>query len=182
MQLYKISFETTLKVYIGISRCAEQRLKQHCRNKKKSLITNAIRKYGNPILTILEESDNWEELCLFEQVAILEHNSIAPYGYNLTQGGEGTLGCIPSIEARAKMSSAAKGKIVSDVTRSKLSDALKGRVISTEARAKIAAANKLRIVSEETRLKISNFNKGKIVSAETRAKLSASHKSKVKNI
>jgi len=94
MQLYKISFTTTEKVYIGIStRSAHLRFIDHKRQSSKSTISMAIRKHGNPILTILGNFEDFNELCFAEQKAIVTHNSKAPFGYNLSIGGESsTLG------------------------------------------------------------------------------------------
>jgi hypothetical protein len=93
MQLYKISFTTTPKVYIGItSKTAKLRLCQHKYNKLNTAISKAIKKHGNPMLTVLAECNSWELLCLAEQEAIEKFNSKSPNGYNLTDGGEGNHG------------------------------------------------------------------------------------------
>ena len=82
--------------------------------------------------------------------------------YNMTNGGDGSSGCIPSEETRRKMSEAGKG-----------------RIFSKEHRRKIGESNKHRIVSAETRRKISdahkgenNHNYGKTLSEETKRKQS----------
>ncbi len=74
---------------------------------------------------------------------------------NMTDGGEGTNGCIPS-----------------KVTRRKLSIASKGRKHTKEAKDKISKANKGKIRSEEQRKRISEAKKGTIVSLESRKKRS----------
>jgi len=91
MQLYKISFTTTPKVYIGItSKTAEIRFKEHCIAPKNKVISRAIRRHcvDNTILSILAECDDWELLCLCEVEAIEKYNSKHPNGYNLTDGKE----------------------------------------------------------------------------------------------
>lgn len=117
---------------------------------------------------------------------------------NLTDGGDGANGCIPSEatrakisasltgriqseQARAKLSAFNKGKVFSDETRAKLSAARKGRGHSQEARARMSAAHKGKVPSEESRVKMSVARKGKPLPEETRAKLSAAHKGKVKS-
>ena len=121
---------------------------------------------------------------------------------NLTNGGDGTSGWvpseetrrkissrIPSEETRAKMSEARKGeknhnygKTHSEETRKKMSEAKKGHTVSEETRRKIGEGQKDKIVSEETKRKISEASKGntawlgKTHSEETRKKLSEANK------
>lgn len=95
--------------------------------------------------------------------------------------------------ARANMSAAAMGRVISEATRAKMSAANKGRKltrprsaewrekqrvskigksISLETRAKISEALKGRIKSEQTRAKLRVASTGRRHSAETRAKIS----------
>ena len=62
----------------------------------------------------------------------------APYGYNLTDGGEGTIGYYPTPETRAKQSAARKGKPKSPEWRAKIAVALAGKPKSPEHRAKMS--------------------------------------------
>lgn len=102
---------------------------------------NAIQKYG---------WDNFEHIILFENLTeqeakLKERELIAKYhtciyddnkmGYNMTFGGEGTLGHIISEETRQKMSESKKGeknsfygKHFSEESKKKLSNALKGKM------------------------------------------------------
>lgn len=113
--LYKLTSPSG-KSYIGISSIGfESRWQQHCRNAKNNCnecraIYAAIRKYGPKNFTckVLYEEDSWERLCEMESAAIIEHGTFSPGGYNLTLGGEGTVGCQPSETARRKMSEAQK--------------------------------------------------------------------------
>ena len=92
MQIYKISFDKTNKVYIGVSKnTADERLISH-KSGEKSLISKAIREYGNPIVDILKETDDIEELYLFEQIYISQYNSLHPNGFNMVSGGIGVHG------------------------------------------------------------------------------------------
>lgn len=100
MTLYKISFETTDKVYIGITtRHINKRLGDHKRPSSQSPISKAIRKHKGLSLTVLAECYEWECLCRMEVDAIKSHNSRLK-GYNCTDGGEGTQGVIYSEEQR----------------------------------------------------------------------------------
>lgn len=117
---------------------------------------------------------------------------------NMTDGGEGMSGYVPSDETRRKLSEALKGHGVSEETRQKLSEASKGYVPTEAARRKMSEAGKGRVVSEETRRKISNTwtgrkrgpmseeqklrlseaHKGRVVSEETKRKIGVAHKGK----
>ena len=100
--------------------------------------------------------------------------------YNMTNGGEGTSGWVPSEETKMNIGEAKKGntnclgRILSKETKIKMSDANKGHIVSEETRKKISEASKGHIVSEETRRKLSESNKNP--SEETRRKLSEASK------
>ena len=69
------------------------------------VINNARAKYGLDAFDfeILKECED-EELDQWETYYIKELNTKAPYGYNMTDGGEGMNGYSPSEETRKKMS------------------------------------------------------------------------------
>ena len=100
--------------------------------------------------------------------------------YNMTDGGDGTSGYIPSEESRKKMSEAKKGKTPSEETRRKISEANKGntsmlgKTHSEETRRKMSETSKGIIHSEETKRKISDASKNP--SEETRRKMSERQK------
>ena len=100
--------------------------------------------------------------------------------YNMTNGGEGSSGWVPSKESRRKMSQSSKGKTHSKETRRKMGEAKKGntymlgKTLSEETRRKIGEASKGRDPSEETRRKISESKKN--ISEETRRKMSEASK------
>lgn len=169
------------KAYVGQTWYSiNERFEQHKRC--KSLIGNAIRKYGeeNFVKTVIFSSNMQDHLDSAEDAFIVEMNTISPNGYNLKRGGShGKF----SEEAKRKMSLAKKGKknpnlsvcrkgkspwnkglknSISDLTREKMSKAAKGRK-SPRKGVKLSAATieKLRkshlgnTPSEETRLKMS---------------------------
>lgn len=197
MHLYQLLFPNGKK-YIGItSKTAEDRFKAHCRSRKKYAIDSAIKKYGkeNVILTVLAECDNWELLCLLEQEAIEKFDTKYPNGYNLTDGGEGTIGVLVSENTRKIMSLQRKGRLLSGETKDKISKSSKRNGISNETRLKMVLSRKGfkpsietrkiwslqrkgRIASDETRAKLSQALKGRTVSDEWRKKLSESNKGK----
>jgi len=92
---------------------------------------------------------------------------------NMTDGGDGTSGWVPTAEQRAKIGAAHKGKTISQEHRAALSRAHKGKTMSASARERIGNAARGRPKTEETRAKLSASRTGKKQSAETLAKLSA---------
>jgi len=90
--LYKITFENG-KSYIGYTtKTIQQRIGAHikaAKANKQLLIHKAIRKFDYVFkVEVLKISDCVEELCKEEVKAIKENNSLCPFGYNLTTGGE----------------------------------------------------------------------------------------------
>ncbi len=112
--------------------------------------------------------------------------------YNMTNGGEGSSGCIPSEETRKKLSDGQKGeknhnygKIFSEEHKRKLSEACKGRSHSEETKRKQSEVkigknnpNYGKSHSEEHRRKIGDAQKGKTRSEETKIKISEALKGK----
>jgi len=69
-------------------------------NRNFTLIEKAIRKYEADAFRVTKicNFSNHEEGCKLEIFWIKELNTLAPNGYNLTLGGEGTPGWVPSDE------------------------------------------------------------------------------------
>lgn len=182
--------------YIGFTTQGfEKRVEQHryyARAGKKYYFQHAIAKYGEENFIFGVLADFGEDI---ELARIYEREAIEKYQpeYNLMLGGDAHA---PSLETRAKISAAHKGRKwsnrppVSDETRAKLSAAMKGKASAwmtgrspnIATRAKISAAHKGHInyntkpVSEETRRKLSEKLKGRkpwntgLVFDETRRK------------
>lgn len=94
------------KKYVGqTTKTVKERFKQHAKN-KKSLIGKAIRKYGRKnfrygvIVTCSSKAEMNEREKFF--IAVLKTKS--PTGYNRTDGGDGSTGCVDSEETRARKS------------------------------------------------------------------------------
>ncbi len=200
MQLYKLSFPNG-KEYIGITKhTAKERFRRHCEStSKKHPAQHAIHKFGKEsvIIKVLATIDDWELLCLAEQEAIEKFNTMSPNGYNLTAGGDGSIGFRHSEESKIKMSESAKKKVLTEEHKQKLIDASKNRVYTDEDRAAISARYKGRKIPEwqrellikvnlgskkslETRAKISEKAKGRKISNETKQKISASSRNVIK--
>ena len=82
--IYKIENLLNHKCYVGQSIHIERRWQEHCRPSAKSIISNAIKKYGkeNFSFQILEECSE-DELDEKEIFYIEKFNCIVPNGYNI---------------------------------------------------------------------------------------------------
>ena len=153
--------------YVGQTRQRlKKRMYQH--SKANSYIGNAIRHHGwkNFTVEVLEECDTPEQLNEREKFWIAYFNCKHPNGYNLTDGGEGSPGCVDSDETRAKKSAAQTGKKLSDEHRAKIGASNTGKHPTAEARTKMSTAH----------LGEKNHAFGKNLSAEHRAKISAAQR------
>lgn len=118
------------------------------------LFHRALIKYGfkNFEWRILHYSDDNEKLCEVEKGLIADLYCKAPYGYNLTNGGEGFVGIVWSEERRKQLSIIKTGTKHKQQAKDKLSKFFKGRV----------SPNKGRKFSEEHKRKISAAMLGKL--------------------
>ena len=199
--VYKITNQINNKSYIGISihEPEKGRIRDHLSGHGNLIISRAVKKYGSEVFTyeILKSNIFPELLPDFEIAYIKKHKTIVPLGYNLTLGGEGTLGFKHSDESKQKMSESHKGRPApnkgkkhSEEARRKMSEANKGRTPpnkgkkhSEETKRKIGEANKGKPShfkgkkhSAKARRKLSESHKGRKASAETKQKMSESHK------
>jgi len=167
------------KGYIGKTKGSLENRKQgHRRSARSSSVPFhcAIRKYGFDafgwkIVAECTDSDDFNET---EQVMIKLCKTKVPRGYNLTDGGDGgpiRLGMKNSEEARAKVSKAHRGRIMSQETRKKMSLAKKGWKPSKALLEAARKANLGKHLSNEIKEKLSLAKKGKKLSEEHRAKL-----------
>lgn len=151
------------------------------------LLYKAIRKYGEESFTIesLMIHDNHEYLRdVMEPQYIAEyqtHVKMGKGGYNLTDGGEGCLGWIPSEETKRKISEAKTGEIRSEEARKRISESkkgqpsgFKGKSQSPEARLKMSLAKKGKPSPKKGK-------QGKPHSPETRLKMSLAHKKRLES-
>ena len=128
---------------------------------------NAARaKYGIDAFDfeILKECKD-DELNYWEKYYIKELNTKTPYGYNMTDGGEGMSGysCPRTEEWKRKISESEKGKRITEKTRKKMSESAKKRkqpLRTEEWKRKIGEGNKGKKMSEEAKRKISEAQKG----------------------
>ena len=98
--IYVITCTVNAKQYVGIAANLERRWKRHRKANEGQLIHKAIKKYGIDafVFTHVADAFDAESAKMIERMLIKEHNSKVPYGYNLTDGGDGTLGMAKSQE------------------------------------------------------------------------------------
>ena len=156
--IYKISFINSSKSYIGQTiKNPHKRLKIHIQTADRGsgcALHKAIIKYGtgNILFDIIEECplycnihDKQFTLDEKEKYYIKLYDTFGKNGYNLTKGGEGSI-----------------GREISDETRKRLSSRATGRKLSDETKALISKSSKNKIFTQDTRDKLSKANKGKI--------------------
>ena len=175
MIVYKAENKINGKVYIGKTiQPLEQRISRHI-NGKGAYFHSAIKKYGinSFVFSVIDSAETDIELCKKEIYWIKNMKSRQPYGYNLTDGGDGTVGRIQSDETKNKISMAHKGK-----TNKRLAEwnkkNWKGKHHSEEIKKKIGEGNLGKRMSLEARMKLSEKAKTRILSEITKAKISRS--------
>jgi group I intron endonuclease len=131
------------KQYVGKTMFTlEKRWAKHCYDagyKPRGYFHLAIRKYGIDSfkVEVLKELGTNEEASFYEKFYIKTLNTLAPGGYNLTEGGEGVLGLVRSEEWKRTIAAKRKGTKQSDKTKEKIASANRGRVCSQQSRDKI---------------------------------------------
>ena len=126
------------------------------------MLTRAFKKYGkeNFACVLLESVDTKEDLDAREAYWIDKLNSRDKLiGYNITAGGEGTVGYRHTEEAKKKMSIAKKGKPLTEAHKIAIGIRSKGHKMSEESKAKLRAINLGSKRSEETRQKLRDAHK-----------------------
>ncbi len=118
MLIYKVTNQINQKSYIGKTELPfNVRKNNHLSDTRRGCefaFHRALRKYGeeNFIWEIIEDSIN-EKILLDdrEKHYIALYESFGPKGYNMSKGGEGQTGWIPSDETRAIWSKQRKGRV-----------------------------------------------------------------------
>lgn len=110
-EIYIVTNSVNAKQYVGITKSLEARWHQHrSMNGSSPYLHAAIKKYGVDafVFTHIATAYNLEFARQLEQMLISEHNTKAPNGYNLTDGGEGAAGLVFSEEAKRTISEKSK--------------------------------------------------------------------------
>lgn len=187
--------------YVGFtSTTISKRWEKYCndaRSGSNSVLHASIRKYGKEAFAIecVYTSNNLNEtLNVMEQKYINEYKThVRDGGYNMTNGGEGSVGVFVSEETRTKRSNSLKGRVFSEETRRKISEAKTGVPRTKEAKEKISighknsdkAMNHIKNLSaawtgkkhtDESKRKMSLIHTGRKLSEEIKKKISDSHK------
>lgn len=134
------------KSYIGIANDHRQRWKMHryrANRGDNSILYSAIRKYkwesfSSEVLVI----GSFEYVKQLEVKAIAAFNTLYPFGYNMTKGGDGSTGRPTPQHVRDKISASNRGQKRNDLMKQRLSAARKGGTVSPEQRAKISVSMK----------------------------------------
>lgn len=118
--IYKVTNKTNGKAYIGFDSNWPSRKSVHIceattRKNKTYPLYRAIQKYGlhNFHWEVLYQGEDRDfTLNVQENKMIIEHNTHYKdgHGYNMTYGGEGAFGWVPSEETKRKISESKKGK------------------------------------------------------------------------
>jgi hypothetical protein len=152
--------------YIGIGKTERRAYRRDFRNKYWTSIANKGYK-----VEILFDDLSWDEACEKEKEFIqLYGRKDLGLGtlVNMTDGGDGGIGTIPSQETRIKKSISLRGKVRSEESKKKYSLVAKNRTYSEETRKKMSDAKKGKPsprkgvkLSDETKRKISDTKKSK---------------------
>jgi len=180
--IYKTTCKVNGKIYIG--QHISKRLNDSYIGSGKAF-RNAVKKYGkeNFIKEIIEYCSCQLDLNEREIYHIKQFNSLYPNGYNLTKGGDGNFGWIPSDEVKQKIREAHIGFKYSPEFCIKRSELTKGpknpnyaKKMSEETKEKIRNSIKGFRHSEETKKKLSHKLKGRKLTDEHKKKISESNK------
>lgn len=174
--IYIITNIVNAKQYVGITKDLKRRWSAHrTGNKSSTILKQAIKKHGveNFVFTHIADAFDWDAAQIIERLLISEKNTKAPLGYNMTDGGDGTLGFAApnkgkpmSEESKQKLRNAHFGNKMSKEANENKSKALKGMAKSEEHKKKIGASQKGILCPQRGR-------KGKTLSEETKQKISA---------
>lgn len=90
MYVYLLTFLSG-KSYVGITSDTHRRIKEHRLNANRGTnvaLSNAICKYGEPVMEVLHEVVGRAAAARLEVLEIKERSTLSPGGYNSTTGGE----------------------------------------------------------------------------------------------
>jgi group I intron endonuclease len=165
--IYIVTNKFNGKQYVGISKKLKRRWQEHlAANGSAPALHSALKKYGKDAFVFSHICDafDFEAACNLERMLIQQHNTKTPYGYNLTDGGEGVAGR-PMTEEDKEVRRIATKAFVNSLSPEDRSSMFgtKGRKFTPEQIEKIRASN-------------IGKNLGKKHSEETRQKMSAVHK------
>jgi group I intron endonuclease len=168
--VYIVTNKANGKQYVGIAKDLKRRWHQHISaNGSAPALHAAIKKYGKDgfIFSHICDAFDFEAACDLERMLIQQHNTKSPYGYNLTDGGDGVVGRAltqEEIQHRREFMLSYSASMTAEERSAKFGWA-KGRKWTPEQIEQISASNK-------------GKNSGKRPSEEVRAKMSVAHKAR----
>ena len=200
MQAYLITNKINNKGYVGITtRSLSRRWYEHrfVPNSCGQLLAKAINKYGEQAFEIMPiaSAKTLENLKEVEKDLIMQFQTKVPFGYNLTDGGDGVFGFKQSEEQKKHNGDLKRGTKASEETKAKMRVAhsreknhFYGKTHTEEAKKKNAEAHKGmaghwlgKPRDEETRKKISQSligQAGRPHTEEAKKKISLAHTGK----
>lgn len=155
--VYVFQHKQNHKIYVGKTNNFIRRVAQHKSRSLDTYFSRSIEKYGLDAFDyfILEEFENEENCFEAEEfwIAFFRSN-VKGYGYNLTEGGEGTSGHTWTLTAENKknMSEAHRGHSLSEQHKQAISESLQGA----------KNPNYGKTMSENQKILISGSRKGKL--------------------
>jgi group I intron endonuclease len=160
------------KQYVGLTKNLDRRHKEHLSaNGSAPALHAAIKKYGADkfIFSHICDAFDFEAACDLERMLIQQHNTKAPYGYNLTDGGEGVVGR-PMTDQDKQIRRAASSAYAANLTQDE-----RAKKYGTKGRKPTVAT------LEKMRTSMMGKNLGKKPTEETRSKMSIAHKSRTRS-
>lgn len=192
MLVYKVTNIINERAYVGITTFSfEKRWKEHIKcsvtRNPKQLIHRALKKYGIQSFKreIIDEAEDLDVLYEKERYWINKLGTKIPFGYNMTDGGEGYYGGIMSESTRKRISSSRSGTKHSSITKEKISLSLKGNknaegaVHSEESRKNVSLRMKGKQKTEEQKSKIGERSRGRKHTEEAKEKNRIAHLGKI---
>lgn len=146
------------KSYVGFTSFSlRRRIQGHLykvKNNSKGYFHNVLRKYKNFEWEILEQTNSFSKAVKLEKFYIKKYNSFMPNGYNMTLGGEGTIGLVRSAKYKKEKSKSMK-KLASNPKSAlyKLNKAKKIKVKRSDGK----IFNSISEAAKETKVSVSNI-------------------------
>jgi hypothetical protein len=162
--IYKhIRKDTNEVFYIGIG---EDKYRITSNASRNSHWKNIVNKVGYDA-EIIDDDLTWEQACS-KEIEFIKYYGRKDLNegtlVNMTNGGEGTIGAIHTLETKEKIGNALRGKCGkkhTDITKIKIGNKSKGR----------EPWNKGTNISDETKIKIANTLSGRKLTDETKTKM-----------
>lgn len=130
------------KKYIGITKHFEKRMKEHERAKDNLLVHNAMKKHKH-YTEIVFESEEYSDVIEMEKIIIQNYidlgYNIGKDLYNMTLGGEGTLGCINHANVSGE-NNPMYGRTHKDDVKEKLRQYHLGKPVSEKTKRQLSAS------------------------------------------